>query len=129
MSMNKSQHKEIYQEMADTNKSVVDMLVETRAKLKKYETESMITEVIDHEDGSATIMMDLDEETQGMLIKQGLQYIIDEMRNTDKVKVLDANEFSDTNKTYELTDEDANALFHFGFLYAIKAGMEEMDNE
>ena len=86
-------------------------------------------DVVDHEDGSATIRMDLDEETQGILIKQGLQYLIDEMRVTDKIKVLDPNEFSKETKTHKLTDDEANALFHFGFLYAIKAGMKGLENE
>ena len=88
-----------------------------------------IDEVVEHEDGSSTIKMDLDEETQSILIKQGLQYLIDEMRVTDKVEVLDANEFSEGTKTHKLSDDEANALFHFGFLYAIKAGMEGLKND
>ena len=86
-------------------------------------------DTVDHEDGSATITMDLDEPTQGILIKQGLQYLIDEMRVTDKIQVLDPNEFSKENKTHKLSDDEANALFHFGFLYAIKAGMKGLENE
>ena len=78
-----------------------------------------IDDVVDHDDGSTTIRMDLDEETQSILIKQGLQYLIDEMRVTDNIKVLDANEFSEGTKTHNLTDDEANALFHFGFLYVI----------
>ena len=88
-----------------------------------------INDVVEHDDGSATLRMDLDEETQGMLIKQGLQYLIDEMKVTDNIKVLDANEFSEGTKTHNLTDDEANALFHFGFLYAIKAGMKGLENE
>ena len=88
-----------------------------------------IDEVVEHEDGSSTIKMDLDEDVQGMLIKQGLQYLIDEMRATDTVTVLDANEFSEGTKTHKLSDDEANALFHFGFLYAIKAGMERLNND
>lgn len=88
-----------------------------------------INDVVEHDDGSSTITMDLDEPTQGILIKQGLQYLIDEMRATDKIKVLDPNEFSKETKTHKLTDDEANALFHFGFLYAIKAGMKGLENE
>ena len=88
-----------------------------------------INDVVEHDDGSSTIRMDLDEETQGILIKQGLQYLIDEMKVTDNIKVLDANEFSEGTKTHNLTDDEANALFHFGFLYAIKAGMKGLENE
>ncbi len=32
-------------------------------------------------------------------------------------------------KLHKLTDDEANALFHFGFLYAIKAGMKGIENE
>ena len=90
----------------------------------KEECPININDVVDHEDGSATITMDLDEETQGILIKQGLQYLIDEMKVTDKVTVADDNEFSKETKTHNLTDDEANALFHFGFIYAITAGMK-----
>ena len=95
----------------------------------KEEKSIVVVEVIDHDDGSATITLDLDLETQSMLIKQGLQYLIEEMVVQDEVKVMDANEFSVETKTHELTDEESNALFHFGFIYAIKAGMKKMENE
>lgn len=100
------------------------------ADLIGYNEESMIAEVIsiEHEDGSATIQLDLDEDIQGIIIKQGLLYLIDEMRVTDKVKVLYANEFSEETKAHELSNDEANALFHFGFLYAIKAGMDGIND-
>ena len=88
-----------------------------------------IDDVVEHDDGSSTIRMDLDEDVQGMLIKQGLQYLIDEMRVTDKVTVADGNEFSKETKTHQLSNDEANALFHFGFIYAIKAGMKGLENE
>ena len=86
-------------------------------------------DVVEHDDGSSTIRMDLDEETQSILIKQGLQYLIDEMKVTDNMKVLEANEFSEGTKTHNLTDDEANALFHFGFIYAITAGMKGLDSD
>jgi hypothetical protein len=95
----------------------------------KEECPININDVVDHEDGSTTITMDLDEPTQGILIKQGLQYLIDEMRVADKVTVSDDNEFSKENKTHQLSNDEANALFHFGFIYAIKAGMKGLENE
>ena len=86
-------------------------------------------DVVEHDDGSSTIIMDLDEETQSILIKQGLQYLIDEMKLTDNIKVFDANEFSKGTKTHNLTDDEANALFHFGFIYAINAGMKGLASD
>ena len=88
-----------------------------------------INDVVEHDDGSSTITMNLDEHTQGILIKQGLQYLIDEMRVTDKVRVVDDNEFSKETKTHQLSNDEANALFHFGFIYAIEAGMKGLENE
>ena len=86
-------------------------------------------DVVENDDGSSTIRMDLDEETQSILIKQGLQYLIDEMKLTDNLKVFDANEFSEGTKTHNLTDDEANALFHFGFIYAITAGMKGLASD
>jgi hypothetical protein len=69
--------------------------------------------------------MDISDEIQVMLMKSGLQYLIDEMGATDKVKVLSPNEFVGEASTWELSDEDRNWLFHFGFINAIKLGMVE----
>ena len=81
-------------------------------------------EVNDNPDGSANVTMDIDPKAQSLLIKQGLQYLIEEMKLNDKVVVLAPNEFSGEAKTWELSDNDANALLHFGFIQAIKLGME-----
>ena len=82
-------------------------------------------EVTDMPDGSAKITMDITPEAQQAFMKQGLTYLIEEMRMNDKVKVLDPNGFSEETKTWELSDDDANALFHFGFISALKLGMGE----
>lgn len=88
--------------------------------------ESLVSniEVKDNHDGSANVTMDIDPRAQSLLIKQGLQYLIEEMKLNDKVVVLAPNEFSGEAKTWELSDNDANALLHFGFIQAIKLGME-----
>jgi len=85
-------------------------------------------EVTDMPDGSAKVTMDITPETQQVLMKQGLRYLIEEMRMNDKVELLDPNEFDGETKTWELEDEEANALFHFGFIKALKIGMGE-ENE
>jgi len=79
-------------------------------------------EVVDNPDGSANVTMDLDEDVQVMLMKQGLQYL---MSMTDKVLVTSPNEFTGEAATWELSDSDRNWLFHFGFINAIKLGMKE----
>ena len=82
-------------------------------------------EITDNPDGSANVNMDITPETQQVLMKQGLQYLIEEMKMADKVTILEPNEFLGETKTWELSDDDANALFHFGFIHAIKLGMGE----
>jgi hypothetical protein len=84
-------------------------------------------EVTDMPDGSAKITMDIDEDAQTALMKQGMQYLIDEMSMHDKVVVMEPNEFTGEAKTWELSDDDRNALFHFGFINALKLGMKEMN--
>jgi len=89
-------------------------------------SEVTIDEFIEHEDGSATIKMEIAPELQQAIFKGGLEYLIREMKMQDKVKVLAPNEFSGEAKKWEITDEEYNALFHFGFIDAIKRGMNEI---
>jgi len=89
-------------------------------------SEVTINEFIEHEDGSATIKMEIASELQQAIFKGGLEYLIREMKMQDKVKVLAPNEFSGEAKKWEITDEEYNALFHFGFIDAIKRGMNEI---
>jgi|LWDU01.1.fsa_nt_gi hypothetical protein len=81
-------------------------------------------EVIDMPDGSAKITMDIEEDAQAAIMKQGMQYLIDEMKMHDKVVVMEPNEFTGEAKTWELSDDERNALFHFGFIHAVKLGMK-----
>lgn len=86
-------------------------------------------EVTDMPDGSARVTMDIEPETQTMLMKEGLRYLIDEMKMTDKVVVMEPNEFTKDAKTWDLSDDDYNALFHFGFISALKNGMNKEDEK
>jgi len=82
-------------------------------------------ETEEHDDGSATIRIDIDNELQKILMKQGLNYLIEEMKMHDKVVVLEPNEFSGEATNWELSADEYNALFHFGFISAVKAGIEK----
>jgi len=86
-------------------------------------------EVTDMPDGSAKVTMDLTPETQRILMKQGLEYLIEEMKVKDEVVVMEPNDFSEEAKTWELSDDEYNALFHFGFISALRIGMEGLENE
>ena len=117
----------------DPEDKTFDAVKATQETLEQFDMEEEImnedsisnVEVKDNPDGSANVTMDLTPETQQVLMKQGLQYLIEEMKMADKVVVLEPNEFLGETKTWELSDDDANALFHFGFIHAIKLGMEK----
>jgi len=47
------------------------------------------------------------------------------MKMHDKVVVLEPNEFSGEATNWELSADEYNALFHFGFISAVKAGIEK----
>ena len=80
-------------------------------------------EVTDMPDGSARVTMDIEPETQKELMKEGLRYLIKEMKMHDKVVVIEPNEFTKDATTWDLSDDEYNYLFHFGFISAIKNGM------
>ena len=82
-------------------------------------------EIVDLPDGSGILTMDMSDEMQVRLMKQGLQYMIDEMRLHDKVEVLEPNEFSAAARTWELSDDDFNVLLHFGVIAALKSAMDK----
>ena len=86
-------------------------------------------EVTDMPDGSAKVTMDLTPETQRILMKQGLEYLIEEMKVKDEVVVMEPNDFSEEAKTWELSDAEYNALFHFGFISALKIGMDGLEQD
>jgi len=114
-----------------------DVDEETRKTLNEFDIEDEImneetisnVEVTDMPDGSAKVTMDITPEASSMLIKQGLEYLIAEMRMTDKIVVMEPNEFDKETKTWELSDEDANALYHFGFINALRQGMTTLKSE
>ena len=86
-------------------------------------------EITDMPDGSARVTMDIEPEAQKELMKEGLRYLIREMKMHDKVVVLEPNEFTKDARTWDLSDDDYNYLFHFGFISAIKNGMEKEDEK
>ena len=80
-------------------------------------------EVTNLPDGLARVTMDIEPEAQSMLMKEGLRYLIKEMKMHDKVVVVEPNEFTKDTTTWDLSDDEYNYLFHFGFISAIKNGI------
>ena len=95
---------------------------------EKEENTIMNVEVTDLPDGSARVTMDIEPETQKELMKEGLRYLIKEMKMHDKVVVIEPNEFTKDATTWDLSDDEYNYLFHFGFISAIKNGMGMEDD-
>lgn len=82
--------------------------------------------VEEHEDGSATMSFDMDNETTRLILKQGFRAIMEE-ENIKNVVVCDPIEtLSKEQKTYELSDDEFQLLLHLGTIDAIKKGMEDV---
>lgn len=84
-------------------------------------------EIEDMPDGSGKLTMDMSPEVTLSLMKQGLKYMISEMRMHDKIEVLEPNTFGKETRTWVLSDDDFNVMFHFGVISALKAGMANYD--
>jgi len=89
----------------------------------EYKETLTVDEIVENEDGTATIKMTMSNEAQGMLIRSGYQDLIDEMKMTDKVGVFEppAN-FPTEVKTIELTDHDAQFLMELSVRNALTRG-------
>lgn len=71
-----------------------------------------------HEDGSATISLDLEEGIVKALLKQGFRSLID----SNDTKVCDPiDPINAELKTYELSDEEFQMLLHLGFIDVLKS--------
>lgn len=83
-----------------------------------------VDEIVENEDGTATVRMTMSDEVQGMLIRSGYQDLIEEMKMQDKVGVFEppAN-FPIEAKTIEMTDEEAQMLIELSVRNALTRGM------
>ena len=77
----------------------------------------------EHEDGSATIAFDFDEETTRRILKQGFRAILKEEGIKDLVICDPIEPLTKEQKTYELSDGEFQLLLHMGVMDAIKMGM------
>lgn len=81
----------------------------------------------EHEDGSATITFDFDDETTRLILKQGFKAIMKEESIKDLIICDPIEPLTKEAKTYELSDKEFQLLLHMGVLDAIKIGMKEDD--
>lgn len=86
----------------------------------------IVEEIIENPDGSAKVVMNMSTESQRLLMKEGLKYLIEEMKMTDKVGVFEPPaEFSSEVKTIEMTDEEAQFLLETSVRNALTRGMNK----
>ena len=86
-------------------------------------------EILDQSDGSAIMTMDVGPRQVKSFIKSGLDYVIEQMRVNDGLVHLSVNEFSKSPIEIYLSPEEANALFHFGVIGALRSGLDEQNKE
>jgi len=82
-------------------------------------------EITDQLDGSALMTMDVEPKQMKSFINAGLDYVIEQMRINDGLGHLSVNDFGKTKMEIDLSPEEANALFHFGVISALRRGMNE----
>jgi len=88
-----------------------------------------IETIEEHDDGSATMSFDFDDETTRLFLKQGFRSIMKEEGIKDLVICDPIEPLSKETRTYELSDEEFQLLLHMGVIDAIKAGINKSENE
>ena len=89
-----------------------------------------VLDIVDQPDGSAIMNMDVEPEQIQAFAHTGLRYLIEQMLVHDDVSELSPNTFTEAiRNSMVLTDEELNALFHFGVISALKRGMRGEQNQ
>ena len=89
-----------------------------------------VIDIVDQPDGSAIMNMDVEPEQIQAFAHTGLRYLIEQMLVHDDVSELSPNTFTEaTRNSMVLTDEELNALFHFGVISALKRGIGHEQNQ
>ncbi len=86
-------------------------------------SEITVETIEEHEDGSATIAFDFDDETTRLMLQQGFKAIIKEEGIKDIIICDPIVPLTKEQKTYELSDEEFQLLLHMGVIDAIKMGL------
>jgi len=89
-------------------------------------TKLIVEEVKENKDGSATMIVDMDNETQLLLIKSGMDYFFNMLRERNKGfpdKKKDV--FSEEIRTIKLSNEEMSLLIELAVVEAVKLGMKK----
>ena len=87
-------------------------------------TDINVDVIQEHEDGSATIAFDFDDETTRLLLKQGFKSILANENIKDIVICDPIEPLTKEQKTYELSDPEFQTLLHLGVIDAITTGVK-----
>jgi len=85
----------------------------------------IVEEVIENEDGSATIRFNMDDYLIPLFIRQGIRAILDE-KKAQIVVLPDEEPVNKDAKVIELSDDEAQLFIQMGMLDAIKKGIDEV---
>ena len=89
-----------------------------------------VIDIVDQEDGSAILSMDVEPKQVSSFAHTGLGYLIEQSQLHDGMSDLVPNTFEEATRfSMVLTDEELNALFQFGVISALKRGMDEQNKE
>ena len=93
--------------------------------MEKYKTLT-VEELIEHEDGSATIRMDMDLDITRTLVKEGLAEALELMKKEHPDFRMDNNEYE---LEYTLSNEELDLLLHMGFIRGLRIGITKLEAE
>ena len=93
--------------------------------MEKYKTLT-VEELIEHEDGSATLRMDMDMDIVEVLVKEGLEEARELMTKEHSDFRIDNNEYE---LEYTLSNEELDLLMHMGFIRGIRIGLTKLEAE
>jgi len=88
-----------------------------------------VIDIVDQEDGSALMTMDVEPEQVNAFAHMGLRYLIEQMQLQEAIEDISPNTFEESTRTMELTNDELNILFQFGVISAIKRGMGNEQNK
>jgi len=89
-----------------------------------------VTDYVENEDGTATLTLDMDEETTNEFLRFGMKIALEELG--EKYAVVSPQEWEELQgvveypepRTYELNSQEAHGFLQIGIIKAIMLGIE-----
>jgi len=85
-----------------------------------------VVEIKENEDGSATVTLELTDETFSMIFREGIRLLIpDEYKDKIMVCAPDINFDKIKTKTVEMPEEEINAIFEYAIINILEKYIEQ----